>query len=91
MPWVSVVSIALSLVSICSKSCVDLSYDPVSFKKIKHILRAAEGLRDYVARLVLVLIHLPGKVNMADILTKPQAVSVFNELIQAYDAFVSAE
>ena len=32
-----------------SKSCIDLSYDPVSFKKTKHILRAAEGLRDYVA------------------------------------------
>ena len=31
-----------------SKSAIDLSYDPVSFKKTKHILHAAEGLRDYV-------------------------------------------
>ena len=73
-----------------SKSCVDLSYDPVSFKKTKHILRAAEGLRDYVARLVLVLVHLPGKINVADILTKAQATSVFVELMAAYDALVSA-
>ena len=73
-----------------SKSCVDLSYDPVSFKKTKHILRAAEGLRDYVARLVLTLVHLPGKINVADILTKAQAASVFNELMTAYDALVDA-
>ena len=35
-----------------SKSCIDLSFDPVSFKKTKHILRAAQSLRGYVARLV---------------------------------------
>ena len=71
-----------------SKSCVELSIDPVSFKKTKHILRAAEGLRDYVARRVFSLVHLPGKINMADILTKAQAVSVFVELMAAYDAYV---
>jgi hypothetical protein len=70
-----------------SKSCVELSIDPVSFKKTKHILRAAEGLRDYVARLVFVLVHLPGKVNLADILTKAQAPPVFIELMTAYDAY----
>ena len=46
-----------------SKSVVDLSVNPVAFKKTKQILRAAEGLRDYVARLVFVLIFLPGKVS----------------------------
>ena len=71
-----------------SKSCVDLAYDPVAFKKTKHILRAAEGLKDYVAQLVFALQHLPGKVNIADILTKAQAASVFVELMAAYDAFV---
>ena len=72
-----------------SKSVVDLSLDPVSFKKTKHILRAAEGLRDYVARLVFVLIHLPGKVNLADVLTKAQTHNVFNELLAAHDALTS--
>ena len=43
-----------------------------------------------VARLVFAIVHLPGKVNMADILTKAQAVSVFNELMSAYDAYVGA-
>ena len=70
---------------------MDLSYDPVSFKKTKHILRAAEGLRDYVARLVLELVHLPGKINIADILTKAQATSVFNELMVAFDALVNVD
>ena len=73
-----------------SKSCVDLSYDPVSFKKTKHILRAAEGLRDYVARDVLTLVLVTGNTNLADILTKAQAVAVFTALMVAYDAFVSA-
>ena len=73
-----------------SKSVVDLSLDPVSFKKTKHILRAAEGLRHYVARLVFTLVHLPGRINMADILTKAQAPSVFVELMIAYDAHVAA-
>ena len=72
-----------------SKSCVDLSIDPVAFKKTKHILRAAEGVRDYVARLVLDLIHIMGRVNMADILTKAQTVSVFKELMAAYRAYVA--
>ena len=42
------------------------------------------------ACLVLVLVHLPGKINIADILTKAQAASVFNELMSAYDALVDA-
>ena len=74
-----------------SKSCVDLSYDPVSFKKTKHILRAAEGLRDYVAREVIVLSHIAGVINIADMLTKEQAVSMFTQLMQVYDAFIAAD
>ena len=37
-----------------------MSLDPVAFKKTKHILRAAEFLRDLVARDVVRLQHLPG-------------------------------
>ena len=72
-----------------SKSCIDLSFDPVSFKKTKHILRAAEGLRDYVARCVFLLTFVPGKFNVADILTKAQAVAVFNELMREFESLTS--
>ena len=72
-----------------SKSCVDLSFDPVAFKKTKHILRAAEGLRDYVSRLVYVMIFLTGSANIADILTKPQATAVFTSLMEAFDAYTA--
>ena len=72
------------------KSCVELSYDPVSFKKTKHILRAAEGLRDFVARQVFVLVFVTGDVNIADILTKAQAPSVFVALMRAYAAYTGA-
>lgn len=73
-----------------SKSAVDLAYDPVAFKKTKHILRAAHGLRDYVARDVYEMIHVAGSINLADILTKAQSVAAFNTLMQSYDAFVAA-
>ena len=36
-----------------SGSAIGMAYDPVSFKKTKHILRAAEFLRDLVARGVI--------------------------------------
>lgn len=73
-----------------SKSCVDLAYDPVSFKKTKHILRAAKGLQDYVARNVFSMTHIAGVVNLADILTKAQSVAVFTQLMAAYDAYSGA-
>ena len=60
-----------------SKSAVDMSVDPVAFKKTKHILRAAEFLRDLVAREVIALKHLPGKIMLADVLTKAVARAIF--------------
>lgn len=72
-----------------SKSCIELSLDPVSFKKTKHILRAAEGLRDYVARLVFVMKFIAGKANMADILTKAQAVAVYLELMRVFAEYTA--
>ena len=67
-----------------SKSCIDLSWDPVSFKKTKHILRASEGLRNWVARMLFVMTFVMGKKNLADILTKAQAPAVFIELLGLY-------
>ena len=59
----------------------------VAFKQTKHILRAAEFLRDLVAREVIVLRHLPGKVMIADLLTKSVARVVFHELLKLLDAY----
>ena len=70
-----------------SKSCVDLSYDPVSFKKTKHILRAAEFLRDLVARQVVTLRHVKGVIMLADILTKGTARAIFLELLSLLDSY----
>ena len=67
-----------------SEGCVDLSYDPVSFRKTKHILRDAEGLRDCVARMIFVMVHIQGTTNLADILTKAQSVKVFRDLMALY-------
>ena len=65
-----------------SKSAIDMAFDPVAFKKTKHIMRAAEYLRDLVARLKVTLDHIEGSRNVSDILTKAQARPVFLSLIK---------
>ena len=72
-----------------SKSAIDMSFDPVAFKKTKHILRAAEFLRDLVAREVITLVHLAGRVMIADLLTKGVPRPVFVELLAHIDAYAS--
>ena len=73
-----------------SKSAVDMAYDPVSFRKTKHILRAAEFLRDLVAREAVRLEHVAGAVMLADILTKAQARPVFMELLRLMRSYSEA-
>jgi hypothetical protein len=70
-----------------SKSAVDMAFDPVAFKNTKHIMRAAEFLRDLVAREVVTLEHVKGAVMVADLLTKAQARTVFVELLRLLDAY----
>jgi hypothetical protein len=70
-----------------SKSAVNMSFDPVAFKKTKHILRAAAFLRDLVAKGVVVLHHVKGAYMMADILTKPTARAIFIRLLHLLDAY----
>ena len=64
-----------------------MAFDPVAFKNTKHILRDAEFLRDLVAREVLVLKHLPGKIMLADLLTKAVARVTYVTLMRLYDAY----
>lgn len=65
-----------------SRSAIGLALDPVAFKKTKHILRAAEFLRDLVARQVIGLTHLSGSVMLADLLTKAVNRMIFRALIR---------
>ena len=64
-----------------------LAFDPVAFKKTKHILRAAEYLRDLVLREAVTLEHVPGATMMADIATKAPARRIFTELLALLDVF----
>ena len=72
-----------------SKSAVDMAFDPVAFKKTKHILRAAEFLRDLVARGAITMAHVAGVVMIADLLTKAQARPVFLELLRLLDGYAA--
>ena len=64
-----------------NKGVSELSYDPVAFKKTKHILRAAEFLRDVVARRKVSVIWLSGSDNVADLFTKMVTLPVFRHLM----------
>ena len=54
-----------SVINCDSKSAVGMAFDPIAFKKTKHILRAAEFLRHLVSRGVISVEHLPGVVMLA--------------------------
>ena len=78
---------AASVIKCDSKSAVGMAFDPVAFKKTKHILRAAEFLRDLVSRGVISVEHLPGVVMIADLLTKAVSRAIFTGLIKQLDDF----
>ena len=64
-----------------NKSVVDLAFDPVAFKKTKHILRAAEFVRDLTLCRTLELKWISGHSNPADLLTKPFVLAQFRKLV----------
>lgn len=64
-----------------NRGVVDLSFDPVAFKKTKHILRAAQYVRDLAMRRVLCLRWMPSKDNVADLCTKAVTLPVFRSLM----------
>ena len=78
-----------SLLLCDSKSAVDMAYDPVAFKKTKHILRAAEYLRDVVAKLHVRIAHLSGDDMVADMLTKSLSRPRFLEILKLFDTLFS--
>mmetsp|Transcript_43052 Transcript_43052/g.107404 ORF Transcript_43052/g.107404 Transcript_43052/m.107404 type:complete len:105 (-) Transcript_43052:189-503(-) len=66
-----------SIVRSDNKSVIDLSLDAIAFKKTKHIMRAAEFLRDLCLRSVLTLRWISGESNPADIFTKGHSLAAF--------------
>ena len=63
-----------------NKSAIDMSFDPIAFKKTKHILREAYYLRDLVARLVYRPTHVTSAEQAADIFTKALGRVTFQAL-----------
>ena len=53
-----------------SKSAIDLAHDPVAFKKTKHIMRAANELRERVAREQFKPTYVEAAGQIADVMTK---------------------
>lgn len=59
---------------------VDLSFDPVAFKKTKHIMRAANFIRDLCSRRVISMQWISGSGNPADLFTKVFSCADFRKL-----------
>jgi hypothetical protein len=72
-----------------NKGVVDLSFDPVAFKKTKHILRAAEFVRDRVLRSFVSLKWISGEDNIADLFTKAVHLAVFRHLLKVANSLTS--
>ena len=60
-----------------NKSAIDMTFDPVAFKKTKHILRDAYYLRDLVARGVFGPKHVGSTDQLGDTFTKPLGRALF--------------
>lgn len=72
-----------------NRGVIDLSFDPVSFKKTKHILRSAQFVRDLCARRVVSIQWISGVNNPADILTKSFSCASFRKLLSLLSALSS--
>ena len=57
-----------------------MCWDPVAFKKTKHILRDAHFLRDVVARCVSKPSHVSSEEELADIMSKAVSRPIFLKL-----------
>lgn len=65
-----------------SKSAIDLAFDPVAFRRTKHIMRATHYLRDLVARRFFVPRHIAGTSNPADVFTKALSRAAFVAVVR---------
>lgn len=63
-----------------NKGVIDLSTDPVAFKKTKHILRATRFVRDLCVKRVVSLEWISSVQNPADLFTKVFALPAFRRL-----------
>ena len=64
-----------------------MAFDPVAFKKPKHILRAAQFLKDHTLRGSCAMRHCKGVIMIADILTKGVARPIFIQLMKLLDTY----
>ena len=68
-----------------NKSVSDLALDAIAFKKTKHIMRAAEFLRDLCLRRVFAVVWISGLDNVADLFTKGHSAAVFASYMALLD------
>ena len=65
-----------------SKATIDLTKDPVAFKRTKHILRHAYWLRDVVQRGIFAPRFVDTARQIADIMTKALRPAVHREMVK---------
>ena len=63
-----------------SKSAIDMCFDPIAFRKTKHILRDAHFLRDAVTREIFAPAHVTSEEELADVMSKAVTRGIFLKL-----------
>jgi hypothetical protein len=64
-----------------SKSAIAIAADPIAHKRTKHINIRYHFIRSHSIRQHIDLRWTPGQGNIADLLTKPVSVKVFDDLL----------
>ena len=64
-----------------NQACIAMSKNPINYKRNKHINLKYHYLRDLVETDCIRLLYLETANQIADILTKPVSVAIFNQLV----------
>ncbi len=65
-----------------SQSAIDLANNPVHYKRSKHIAIKYHWLRQKIREMVVTLQYAPSPMQLADMLTKPLAETIFEPLVE---------
>ena len=74
-----------------SQSTVNMSYDPIAFKKTTHIFRASQFIRNLVFKHVIRLHHINGELMMADFLTNALPPATFRSIFTSVNDYSSSK
>ena len=65
-----------------NQACITIALQEASKRKTKHVELSAHYIRDLVKRGLIVMVHIPTSIQLADIFTKPVVEEIFNRRLK---------